>query len=182
MNSRTLLFVTLILIVLIPFESVAKRGAGSLFRAGRGSHALNGIKNYDGNTLSAEELKMCLDLESRLGLFEKNLDEMDFVLKNKEKYMSSLKVNIQSLKNYLQSNQSTVYYTQQEVNNYNQKVDKLNHWVSIYNTELQNYRNLEVPFNKELSKYNSLFDQFQLDCENKFYYDDDLKAIKNGYK
>ncbi len=182
MKSQTVVITASLVFLLAPFELEAKRGLGSLFKVGRGASAINGVKNYDFNTLTSEQLGRCLDLESNIEFSEQNLTNKALPLNSQEKLLSSLESDMTSLERYLKLNQNSTFYTQAEVDAFNRKVEEYNQLISVYNTELKKYRGLEVPYNREINTHNAKVEKFKLECAGKRYYEDDLLAIKSGAK
>jgi len=169
-------------LLVVPLESEAKRGFGSLFKAGRGASAINGVKNYDLNTLTVGQLKQCLNLESEVENSETNLINYSLPLSYKEKILASVEADMNSLGRYIKLNQDAVFYTQAEVDTFNNKVGKYNKLISVYNTELEEYRKLEAPYNNKVGAHNAQIKKFKMECAGKRYYEDDLIAINNGMK
>ncbi|EKO3534173.1 hypothetical protein K1L80_000732 [Vibrio fluvialis] len=182
MKLQTAVVIASLFLLSVPLKSDAKRGLGSLFKAGRGVSAINGVKSYDFNTLTFEQLRQCLELESNIELSEQSLSNGAMSLSYQEKLLSSLEADMNSLERYLKLNQNSAFYTQAEVDTFNRKVEKYNRLILVYNAELKKYRSLESPYNREINVHNAKVEQFQLECAGKRYYEDDLLAIKSGTK
>ncbi|HHC6584655.1 TPA: hypothetical protein ACN36A_004447 [Vibrio parahaemolyticus] len=182
MKSQALVIVASLFLLSAPFESEAKRGFSSLFKAGRGASAINGVKNYNFNTLTVAQLKQCLELESKIEASEQDLSNNSSPLNAQEQRLSSLEVDMNSLDRYLKLNQNSTFYTQAEVDAFNRKVEKYNRLISVYNSELEEYRSLEERYNRAVSSHNTKIEKFKHECAGKRYYEDDLLAIKNGAK
>lgn len=182
MKNQTVIAIATLSLLSAPFESEAKRGFGSLFKAGRGVSAINGVKTYDFNTLTVEQLRKCLELESNIELSEQRLSNDSLPLKAQEKLLSSLESDVNSLDRYLKLNQNSTFYTQSEVDAFNRKVEQYNQTISVYNAELNKYHSLEAPYNRKINIHNAKIEQFQLECAGKRYYEDDLLDIKSTTK
>ncbi|EPA0547527.1 hypothetical protein ACQZN4_003272 [Vibrio alginolyticus] len=180
MKAKSALVSIIIGLFIFPLESEAKRGFGSIFKAGKGARAVGGVKSYDFNTLTLEQLRQCLSLESDIEISEQRLKNDALPLNSKKKVLSSLEAKVNSLDRYLTINQNVVFYTQAEVDAFNYKVEKYNKLIATYNVELEHYRKLERPYNDLVGEHNNKIGKFKMDCAGKRYYEEDLNTIKNG--
>ena len=180
MKNGLVFFFAIICISLPSTEAEARKGFGSIFKLGRGAKALNGIKEYDFNTLSVEEIRACLFLEQKANKSEKDLELEQPSISEKEKYLTQLDSEINILSRYLELNKNTNFYSQQEVDNFNNKVKRHNELIAVYNKEIASYKSLEATYNSHVTQHNSVVNKFQSECAGKRYYEDDFVAASSN--
>jgi predicted nuclease with TOPRIM domain len=156
----------------------ARKGKFSLFKVGAGARALKGIKNYNINTLTVEQLKACLIQEKNIDSSEQELNIKANPLDEKKAVLNRLEKEITYLENYLDLNQHRSFITQTQVDEFNLKVESYNALVEKYNIEISAYKALEIQYNKLVGSHNDLISMFDLNCAGKRYYEDDLVAAK----
>ncbi|KZY81130.1 hypothetical protein A3755_16960 [Oleiphilus sp. HI0085] len=182
MKTKCVLVMSLLPFLFVPTESVAKRGFGSLFQAGRGVSAINGVKKYDVNTLTAIQLKQCLNLEAKIEASEITLSKGRIPIASKEQTLTSIEADLESLDRYMKLNKKTEFNKQIEVDAFNAEVKRYNRLISVYKTEFEVFRKLQTSYNNKVDDQNALIKRFKVECAGKRYYENDFAAIKKGMK
>ena len=178
-NSWALLFAAFCLALPSP-EVEARKGFGSVFKLGRGAKVANSAKHYSSNTLTVEQLKACLLLEQKVDSSEKNLNTKKKIIGNQEKKIKQLEHEVSSLKSYLGLNKNSNFYTQEQVDSFNRKVERYNQMISQHNNEFKTYKKIEAGYNSTIARHNPIVSSFQSSCAGKRYYEDDLIAAKSS--
>jgi wobble nucleotide-excising tRNase len=80
----------------------------------------------------------------------------------------------------LELNNNTNFYSQQEVDNFNNKVKRYNELIAAYNKEIASYKSLEATYNSHVTQHNSVVNKFQSECAGKRYYEDDFVAASSN--
>lgn len=175
------LLVFLALCITLPSTQVeARKGLGSLFKLGRGAKAINGAKHYNSETLTLAQLKACLLLEQKIESSEIDLSSKQSPVVHQKQKIEKIEREISTLKRYLDINQNTSFYTQQQVDDFNIKVERYNEFIPAYNRELEAYKNLEAVYNGAIGRHNKMVNEFQVSCAGKRYYEDDLLSAKSA--
>lgn len=179
--KNNVLLVFLALCIILPSTQVeARKGLSSLFKLGRGAKAINGTKHYNSGTLSVEQLRACLRLEQKVDGSEIDLSSKQSPIEIQEQKLKKLEREMSTLKAYLDANQNANFYTQQQVDGFNLKVERYNQFIPAYNIELEHYKTLESNYNSAVGQHNKLVNDFQVSCVGKRYYEDDLISAKSG--
>jgi len=155
-------------------EVEAKKGLGSLFKQGRGLKAKNGVKHYNSQILSVAKLRVCLLFERKIDKSEKSLELERPSMSKKEKYIAQLTSETSSLEQYLELNKNNNFYSQEEVERFNNKVKRYKELIYIYNKEFLLYKKIQKNYNFHVDQHNSLVNKFTSGCAGKRYYEDDL--------
>ena len=180
MNNNVLLVFLTLCIILPSTQVEARKGLGSLFNLGRGAKAVNGVKHYNSGTLTVEQLRACLRLEQKVDGSEFDLSSKQSPIEIQEQKLKSLEREMSNLKAYLDVDQNAKFYTQQQVDEFNSKVERYNQFISAYNIELEHYKTLGANYNRAIGQHNKLVNDFQVSCAGKRYYEDDLISAKSG--
>jgi peptidoglycan hydrolase CwlO-like protein len=180
MKNVFLAKILVLCIVVFSVEVEARKGLSSLYTLGRGAKAVNGIKEYSYGTLTVQKLRACLRLEKKLDSSSADLSNDQILIENQEQHLNNLEGNLSALKANLDVNKNAVFYTQNQVDNFNLEVESYNQLTHEYNGALQHYKNFESSYNKTIEKHNDLVHEFQVSCEGRRYYEDDLVSANMG--
>lgn len=180
MKNNVLLFFLVLCLILPSNQVEARKGLGSLFELGRGAKAINGVKHYNSGTLTVEQLRSCLLLEKKVDDSEYDLSSKLSLIEIQEQKLKNLEREMSTLKAYLDVNQNAEFYSQQQVDEFNLKVEKYNQFIPVYNIDLDNYKTLESDYNSVVGQHNKFVNDFQTSCAGKLYYEDDLVSAKSG--
>ena len=179
MNKVLIAFLSLSII--FPATLVeAGKGISSLLKLGRGAIATNGIKRYNSDTLNVEQLRSCMILEQTIDSSESKLSSKQSPIETQEQKLKKLDHEMSTLKAYLDGNQNAEFSSQQQVDEFNLKVERYNQFISDYNRMLESYKALTSNYNSMLDHHNKLEDNFNIICAGKSYYEDDLVTAKAG--
>ena len=83
------------------------------------------------------------------------------------------------LKTYLDLNQNITFHTQQQVDDFNSKIERYNQFIPAYKGELEAYKYLETIYNNSVGHHNKLVNKLKVSYAGKRYYEDDLVSAKS---
>ncbi len=175
-----LCFIAFVLVFFVSEEAFAKKGLGSLFRSGSSVVGSNGVKLYGRNVLSAPDLKSCLIIENNIDKAATEVDVKRSVWKIAGKNLDVMRSKIEVIERRVKRDRGRVLYTQKEVDTANKDVDEFNRLVGTYNVTVKSFQSLQRAYNIRIDLYNTLFDDFEVKCVNKSYYEDDMQEAKRA--
>ena len=131
MKSNILLVFFALYLALTATKVEAGKGLGSIFKFGLGAKVTNGGKHYNSVALTVEQLKACLQLEEKLEFSEINISSKQHPVEKYEKKLKKIEREMSKLKTYLDLNQNTTFHTQQQVDDFNSKIERYNQFISV---------------------------------------------------
>lgn len=132
------------------------RGAG---RAGRGT------KSYTADTLSREQLERCL-------VDGQSLDDAEAAIAKQEASIVALNDELEDLNARLQRDGITLdRYSKVAVDTYNDGV-------AAYETKRLAFNRQVDIFNAEIDQFNDVAGRYNMSCNGKTYYEDDMEAAR----
>lgn len=171
---------TIVCLTLAAPQVEARKGFGSLFKLGRGAKAINGTKEYSNNTLTVDQLRVCLQLDQKAVESEKRLSSEKIPMERSQKKLKQLEYEVSSSESDLELIKNTGLYSQDQIDRFNGKADSFNGLISQYNEELKWYVTTESSYNSIVESHNKIVNDSQSNCAGKRYYEDDLIALKSS--
>lgn len=151
-------------------------------RAGLGAaiRLADGPKTYDANTLTVEQLKMCLALETELDSLSAQLTDEQLVIAKQEAETKVIESEISFLKTLLDTNEKPT--TQEQIDDFNESVDRHNKLVADYKREAGKYSALAKDYNAKIEKQQNASEKHKSQCAHKKYYESDMVVAQQHHE
>jgi hypothetical protein len=172
--KRALALFVMAVVFVLPVMEVEAKGA----RLGSAIRLADGPKTYDTNTLTIEQLKMCLALETELDALATQLTDEQLVVAKQEADVKVIESEIDFLKVLLDGNEKPT--TQKQVDEFNKSIDRHNKLVADYKKEAGKYSVMAKGYNAKIEKQKNASSNHNSQCAHKKYYESDMAIAKQS--
>ncbi|WP_169566507.1 hypothetical protein [Sneathiella limimaris] len=138
--------------------------------------SLDGTKTYDGNTLTPEQLKACLQASRKLDLLSNILDSQANGFNKTVADLNDLAAKIKASQAYLDANPTKGINDDAAMEARNERVKNHNQMVSDYNSRTAAYEKETASYEQNTVRYAELREDFSENCATKQFYKEDMDA------
>lgn len=137
---------------------------------------LDGGKNYDADTLTPDQLKICLQTSRKMDLLSNILNSQSDGFNASIANLNTLAQNIELSQAYLDSHPTAEVNDEDAMAERNKKVRAHNEMTADYNQRTAAYEKETKSYTENNSRYRSMRANFSENCATKGFYREDMDA------